>query len=42
MPLHIEDEEPLTEVSVLIPAPPGVRVGEAQADYVWYTASARL
>ncbi|ACY83968.1 ChaN family lipoprotein [Edwardsiella piscicida] len=42
VPLHIEDEEPLTEVSVLILAPPGARVGEAQADYVWYTASARL
>ncbi|GAB4592610.1 iron-regulated protein [Edwardsiella tarda] len=42
VPLHIEDEEPLTDVSVLILAAPGVGVTAQQADYVWYSASARL
>lgn len=42
VPLHIEDEAPLTDVSVLILSPLGVPVTNAQADYVWYSASARL
>ncbi|QPR26616.1 ChaN family lipoprotein [Edwardsiella hoshinae] len=42
VPLHLEDEAPLTDVSVLILATPGEVVMAQQADYVWYSASARL